>query len=446
MTALITADTCPLCRRVHGLLDAFWACPKPEHGHRLIKLRDDGDFEIYTCPVHGCKFTRPAPRKPKYPSKGDPMTAAQSRPSGAVDVVWARAEHLKQLLPASLDLDSFIGTAQAALYNNAKLMAAAENDPASLMIALTECAALGHYPDGKRYYLTPRGKGERIKVLGVEGYRGIVQRMYNSGLVGKVVVREVCERDHFQFTEGIDDYPRHFFGGSRGNTGGDFFGKEGSVDRGEMVGVYAYAKLIDGNYTRVSLLSREDVFAARASGGWTADDEYNPWNRYDAGKDHPEFKGRSMWWKTALKRSEPWTPTSSEDKRQLQRTAPVEVIPLEPKTPPAPSVTAGNGKRQAIAAVRQKPAQRPQKAAQEPAQPAGRSKVTEALMAAIGQRFDSMDITDPDERDGFLHQLANKPNDDELTDHDLRGALGDLAKLDDRDALVKWCSAEPETS
>jgi len=243
------------------------------------------------------------------------MTAAETRPSAAVDLIYARAAHLKSLLPAQLDLDSFLGTAQAALYNNADLMAGAENSPDSLMIALTECASLGHYPDGKNYYLTPRKRKGQPIVLGVEGYRGVVQRMYNSGLVGKVVVREVCERDEFDFTEGMDDYPVHRFAASSERTGAGYFGRAGSVHRGDMVGVYAYAKLISGDYTRVALLSREDVLAARAAGGWKDGDEYSPWNREDGGPDHPEFRGRSMWWKTALKRSEPWTPTSAADKR-----------------------------------------------------------------------------------------------------------------------------------
>jgi phage recombination protein Bet len=124
-----------------------------------------------------------------------------------------------------------------------------------------------------------------------------------------------------------------------------------------------------------------------------------------------------------------------------------EAAPAAPLSePPAASVPDGNGEQRAIAPARQKPPQRQQKPVAEHQQATGHGKVTEALMAAIGQRFDSMDITDPDECDGFLHQLANKPNDDELTDHDLRGALGDLAKLDDREALVKWCSPEPEAS
>ena len=450
MTALpLSADRFPLCGFDHEQLDVFWACP--EHGHRVRLARADGDRDIYYCPVRKCRYQRTAPRKPRSPSKGDPMTAAETRPSAAVDLIYARAAHLKSLLPAQLDLDSFLGTAQAALYNNADLMAGAENSPDSLMIALTECASLGHYPDGKNYYLTPRKRKGQPIVLGVEGYRGVVQRMYNSGLVGKVVVREVCERDEFDFTEGMDDYPVHRFAASSERTGAGYFGRAGSVHRGDMVGVYAYAKLISGDYTRVALLSREDVLAARAAGGWKDGDEYSPWNREDGGPDHPEFRGRSMWWKTALKRSEPWTPTSAADKRShtavaaapQQRPAAVLAAP----SPAAPAVSNGGG-RQALPAARQKLARPRQRPAAEAPPPRG-DVVAQALRTALDERFEKIGVADGDERDNYLHMLANKQHGENLTAHDLRGALGDLAELGEGATvadLQELCKPEPEAS
>jgi recombination protein RecT len=155
-------------------------------------------------------------------------------------------------------------------------------------------------------------------VLGIEGYRGVIERMYRSGAVAKVVVREVCARDKFRYVEGADDKPVHAFGG-QGETGADFFGPAGSRDRGAMVGVYAYAELTNGAVSRVVILNRADWEAARDAGGYKPDDPYSPWNRLDAGKDHPEFRGRSMVWKTAAKRLEPWVPTSAEYRREMLR-------------------------------------------------------------------------------------------------------------------------------
>jgi hypothetical protein len=97
-----------------------------------------------------------------------------------------------------------------------------------------------------------------------------------------------------------------------------------------MVGAYAYADLLSGATSRVVLLSRDDWEAAREAGGWTAGDKFNPWNRFDAGEDHPEFQGRSMVWKTAAKRLEPWVPTSAEYQRTQMRAA-SDAARLEPR-------------------------------------------------------------------------------------------------------------------
>ena len=118
----------------------------------------------------------------------------------------------------------------------------------------------------------------------------------------------------------MDDRPIHSTGGP-GETGADFFGADGSRDRGEMVGVYAYAELDSGAVSRVVLLDRQDIMAARDSGGYKPDDKYTPWNRLDGGKDRPELRGRSMWWKTAARRLEPWVPTSAEYRRESLRAA-----------------------------------------------------------------------------------------------------------------------------
>jgi hypothetical protein len=137
-------DTCPICRADHLALDEFWSCPK--HGHQLQFHRADGEREQFTCPVLGCPYERWAPRKPRTPSKGDPMTTVATRPSTAVDAMWQRQTHFGAILPDHIDVKAFIGTAAAALYSNAELMKAAETSPDTLITALMRCAALGHQP------------------------------------------------------------------------------------------------------------------------------------------------------------------------------------------------------------------------------------------------------------------------------------------------------------
>lgn len=244
--------------------------------------------------------------------------AVEKRQAGPITVMMASKKQFAAVLPKSVDVEAFLGTMAGALYVNKELMRAAQTSPDSLFTALMRCAALGHMPGTDEYYLTPRKDKGTPKVLGIEGYRGVIERMYRSGAVAKVVVREVCAKDKFRYVEGVDAKPAHSFGG-QGETGADFFGAQGTRDRGEMVGVYAYAELTNGAVSRVVLLSRDDVLAARDSGGYKPDDKFTPWNRLDGGKDHPEFTGRSMWWKTAARRLEPWVPTSAEYRREMLR-------------------------------------------------------------------------------------------------------------------------------
>lgn len=236
--------------------------------------------------------------------------AVATRDSGPVAVMWSKKKHFDAVLPASVDVEAFLGTAAGALYADPKTMAAAVSNPDSLITVLMKCAALGHLPGTEEFYLYNRKRKGRPEVAGTEGYRGIIERMYRSGAVAKVVVREVCAEDPFEYVEGVDRVPRHEVGG-KGTTGASFFGANGGRKRGEMVGVYAYAELLTGSVSRVVLLSRDDVLAARDSGD-AKDSEFSPWNRLDGGQGHPEFRGRSMWWKTAARRLEPWVPTSRE--------------------------------------------------------------------------------------------------------------------------------------
>jgi recombination protein RecT len=260
--------------------------------------------------------------------------AVATRQEGPVAIMWSRKKHFDAVLPASVDVEAFLGTAAGALYANAMLMEYAQANPDSLVVALMKCAALGHMPGTDEYYLTPRKDHGRPKVLGIEGYRGVIERMYRSGAVSKVVVREVCANDKFRYVEGVDDKPVHEFGGA-GGTGADFFAKR---DRGEMVGIYAYAELVTGAVSRVVLLTADDVLAARDSGGYRADDKFTPWNRLDGGAAHPEFKGRSMWWKTGAKRLEPWVPTSAEYRRESLRASAsaAELASGRPRLPELP--------------------------------------------------------------------------------------------------------------
>jgi recombination protein RecT len=95
------------------------------------------------------------------------------------DIAMAAASHVK---PSAI-----IRVTQGALRRDDKLLAAAIANPQSLLYALLDCARLGHEPDTDDYYLVPFGQ----EVTGIEGYKGIIERMFRAGGVTSVVAQVV---------------------------------------------------------------------------------------------------------------------------------------------------------------------------------------------------------------------------------------------------------------
>lgn len=336
--------------------------------------------------------------------------AVATRDAGPVAVMWSKKKHFDAVLPASVDVEAFLGTAAGALYADPKTMAAAVTNPDSLITVLMKCAALGHLPGTEEFYLYNRKRKGRPEVAGTEGYRGIIERMYRSGAVAKVVVREVCADDPFEYVEGVDRVPRHEVGG-QGTTGAAFFGAKGDRKRGEMVGVYAYAELLTGSVSRVVLLSRDDVHAARDSGD-AKDSEFSPWNRLDGGAAHPEFRGRSMWWKTAARRLEPWVPTSREYRASMltasARAAELSPPPRLTQLPPSDSavVDAVIVDDPDVPPAEQPP---PPADAAPSAAPAGGTRTHEELLEWISGRLAQLGVEDAADKLRAVSLIAGKP-------------------------------------
>lgn len=222
-------------------------------------------------------------------------SAIERRQPAPIALLSDHRDRFAAVLPDHIDAKSFVGLASGALYRDPKLMEAATNSPSAFANALMRCAALGHQPGTDEFYLVPRKIKGQLQIQGIEGYRGIIERMYRSGAVASVIVREVCEHDKFEFIEGVHSKPVHEIDWFAGN-------------RGQMIGVYAYAVLATGAVSRVVVLSRDDVMAAKAKSDGASSD-FSPWNTNE----------RAMWWKTAARRLEPWVPTSSEYRREVIR-------------------------------------------------------------------------------------------------------------------------------
>jgi recombination protein RecT len=209
--------------------------------------------------------------------------------------------NLSRVMPKHVKPDAFIGLAVAYVGTDPKLYEAASVNPQSLIIALRECAALGHTPVKDTFALVPYRnndpkKGPPQTVVGIETYRGVIERMYRAGGVLSVRARVVREKDFYDFdpASGVFAVPQHRFPRFAGPS-----------ERGHLVGVYAYAVLRSGATSEVIEMGPEDIAKHRAksrSGEAFWGPEWpleGPWTQ-------------DMWLKTALHKLEALVPTSAE--------------------------------------------------------------------------------------------------------------------------------------
>ena len=193
------------------------------------------------------------------------------------DIAMAAASHVK---PSAI-----VRVTQGALRRDPKLLAAAIANPQSLLYALLDCARLGHEPDTDDYYLVPFGN----EVTGIEGYKGIIERMYRAGGVSSVVAEVVRQRDVDRRT-GATSPPVHEF---------DEFADPD--DRGALRGAYAYAVMLDGRFSKVIAMGRAEIMKHKAASRGSGRDD-SPWQKWE----------ESMWKKCPLRGLEPYVPTSAE--------------------------------------------------------------------------------------------------------------------------------------
>ena len=193
------------------------------------------------------------------------------------DLAMAAASHLK---PSTI-----IRVAQGALRRDDKLMAAAIANPQSLLHCLLDAARLGHEPGTDQYWLIPFGD----EVTGIEGYKGIIERMYRAGGVSSVHVQVVREHDFYR-SMGDRTPPVHEY---------DDFAD--AADRGPLRGVYAYAIMTSGACSQVIRMGRAEIMRHKAMSRGSGRSD-SPWKAWE----------EAMWKKTPLRALEPYVPTSSE--------------------------------------------------------------------------------------------------------------------------------------
>jgi recombination protein RecT len=245
----------------------------------------------------------------------------------AAQVEQYRSEYVA-LMPSHINADQWVRMAVGAIRGNPDLEAAARNDVGVFLRELKTAARLGLEPGTEQFYLTPRKskahRGQKI-IKGIVGYQGIVELIYRAGAVSSVIVEVVRHGDTFRYVPGRDERPVHEI---------DWFGD----DRGDLVGVYAYAVMKDGATSKVVVLNRKQVMEAKAKSDGR-NSEYSPWNTNE----------EAMWLKTAARRLAKWVPTSAEYMReQLRAQAEITAeaspnpLPAVAPLPPEQSIDLGD--------------------------------------------------------------------------------------------------------
>lgn len=217
--------------------------------------------------------------------------AVAVKDSSPASMIMEYRDRFAEVLPSHIDPKTFVNLAAGAL-RNAELAKAAANNPGALMVALTDCARLGHEPNTEAYYLVPF-KG---MITGIEGYRGVIERIYRAGAVTSVHGEVVRATDYYDYEEGWS-HPVHKY--ERLAT---------DAQRGDRVGAFVYAKMRDGGFSRVIDMNAEEIARHRAMNP-SADGANSPWVKWPT----------SMWLKCCAHELEKWVPSSSEYRRQELR-------------------------------------------------------------------------------------------------------------------------------
>jgi recombination protein RecT len=241
--------------------------------------------------------------------------AVAQRDQSPTSLVAGYRDDFAAVLPSHLPPATFVRLAQGVLRRDQKLMEAAMNNAGSLMVAMLDCARLGHEPGTAAYYFVPI-KGA---IEGWEGYRGVIERIYRAGAVQSVRAEVVRENDFYEYEEGMP-HPIHRY---------ERFAPP--EKRGPLVGVWAYAVMAEGGMSRPVEMGREEVLAHRDMNGSNSRSD-SPWKKWE----------RSMWLKCAVHELEKWVPSSTEYRREIARSAapqpqPIAAVTSTPR-PAAPRV------------------------------------------------------------------------------------------------------------
>ena len=215
------------------------------------------------------------------------------------------ALHEKQfssVLPAHIPPKKFMRTIVGAVQNNPDIL---KCDRASIYAACQKAAQDGLVLDNREAALVQFGKAATYMPM----VAGILKKLRNSGEISTIKAETVHANDAFKYNPAMDDVPNH---------SPDWFG-----DRGEMIGVYAVAKMKDGG-TVVEVMSMEQINKVRSV---SRSSGKGPW------KDWPEEMAK----KSVLRRIAKYLPSSADidqvfehDNEGFTLDEPIDVTPDKP--------------------------------------------------------------------------------------------------------------------
>jgi recombination protein RecT len=217
--------------------------------------------------------------------RGQVATVAENTPAPAngtdepsqptiYQLIAQQRSEIARALPKHMDADRLARVVTTVIKTNPDLL---ECSAQSLLGALMLSTQLGLEPGplGHCYWLPYWNnnaerideKGRRVKYRAREvqfiiGYKGIIDLARRSGELKSIEAREVCDKDFFDFSYGLDEHLDH-----KPNMTGE---------RGPIVAFYGIAKFKDGGHYFL-VMSKADVDAHRArskakdSGPWVTD-------------------------------------------------------------------------------------------------------------------------------------------------------------------------------
>jgi recombinase, phage RecT family len=173
----------------------------------------------------------------------------------------------KAILPSHVSFDKFTNAAAVALATNADLFDA---DRQSVINALSSCAKDGLIPDGREaalvVYKTTLPNGQRVRrAQYMPMIDGVMKRVRQSGEVSIIATRVLYKNDKFRVW--MDENGEHIFY------------EPNMLDRGEMIGAFAYAKMRSGEL-QFEVMNIEDIEKVRAA---SKNSDKGPWvNWYES--------------------------------------------------------------------------------------------------------------------------------------------------------------------